>query len=156
MRTVLMRVFLPCPSAHHVNKRNICLVIAAVWLCSLFWAGAPLLGWGSYRGRTETRTFTIFRNWKWVEMEITEFDFFCSSRVWHVRNRLDTSAVLCSGQALRYQYFLLQLLCATVCYSFYTYIHTHLNTHTVCVMCVYGVCAVCVSVYSVCLFKEIL
>ncbi|XP_018938882.1 opsin-5-like isoform X2 [Cyprinus carpio] len=35
--------------AHHVNKRNICLVIAAVWLCSLFWAGAPLLGWGSYR-----------------------------------------------------------------------------------------------------------
>uniref|UniRef100_A0A8C1GMY0 Opsin 6, group member b n=1 Tax=Cyprinus carpio TaxID=7962 RepID=A0A8C1GMY0_CYPCA len=35
--------------AHHVNKRNICLVITAVWLCSLFWAGAPLLGWGSYR-----------------------------------------------------------------------------------------------------------
>ncbi|XP_018973057.2 opsin 6, group member b [Cyprinus carpio] len=37
--------------AHHVNKRNICLVITAVWLCSLFWAGAPLLGWGSYRAR---------------------------------------------------------------------------------------------------------
>uniref|UniRef100_A0A671RJ38 Opsin 6, group member b n=1 Tax=Sinocyclocheilus anshuiensis TaxID=1608454 RepID=A0A671RJ38_9TELE len=35
--------------AHHVSKRNICLVIAAIWLCSLFWAGAPLLGWGSYR-----------------------------------------------------------------------------------------------------------
>ncbi|XP_052436758.1 opsin 6, group member b [Carassius gibelio] len=36
---------------HHVSKQNICLVIAAVWLCSLFWAGAPLLGWGSYRAR---------------------------------------------------------------------------------------------------------
>ncbi|KAF4102291.1 opsin 6, group member b [Onychostoma macrolepis] len=38
-------------NAHHVNKRNICLVIAVVWLCSLFWAAAPLLGWGSYRAR---------------------------------------------------------------------------------------------------------
>ncbi|NP_001303879.1 opsin 6, group member b [Danio rerio] len=37
--------------AHHINKRNICLVITAVWLFCLFWAGAPLLGWGSYRAR---------------------------------------------------------------------------------------------------------
>ncbi|XP_051723774.1 opsin 6, group member b isoform X1 [Ctenopharyngodon idella] len=37
--------------AHHVNKRNICLVITAIWLFSLFWAGAPLMGWGSYRAR---------------------------------------------------------------------------------------------------------
>ncbi|XP_051501754.1 opsin 6, group member b [Myxocyprinus asiaticus] len=37
--------------AHHISKRNIGLVIAVAWLCSLFWAGAPLLGWGSYRAR---------------------------------------------------------------------------------------------------------
>ncbi|TRY84989.1 hypothetical protein DNTS_028862 [Danionella cerebrum] len=38
-------------NAHHINKRNICLVITEVWLFSLFWAGAPLLGWGSYRAQ---------------------------------------------------------------------------------------------------------
>ncbi|XP_052010014.1 opsin-5-like [Xyrauchen texanus] len=37
--------------AHHISKHNIGLVIAVAWLCSLFWAGAPLLGWGSYRAR---------------------------------------------------------------------------------------------------------
>ncbi|XP_072546611.1 opsin 6, group member b [Salminus brasiliensis] len=37
--------------AHHINKCRVGLVIAAVWLFSLFWAGAPLLGWGNYRAR---------------------------------------------------------------------------------------------------------
>lgn len=123
MRTVLMRVFLPCPSAHHVNKRNICLVIAAVWLCSLFWAGAPLLGWGSYRGRIEGRHSPSLEIESWVELEITECHFLCSSRVWDVWNWLGASAVLCSGQALRHQHFLLQLLCAIIFYSLYVCIH---------------------------------
>ncbi|XP_065144372.2 opsin 6, group member b [Paramisgurnus dabryanus] len=35
--------------AHLVNKHNIGAVIVAAWLCSLFWAASPLLGWGSYR-----------------------------------------------------------------------------------------------------------
>uniref|UniRef100_W5MTU2 Opsin 6, group member b n=1 Tax=Lepisosteus oculatus TaxID=7918 RepID=W5MTU2_LEPOC len=37
--------------AYRVNKRSVGLVIAAAWLWALFWAGAPLLGWGSYRAR---------------------------------------------------------------------------------------------------------
>ncbi|XP_030641979.1 opsin 6, group member b [Chanos chanos] len=37
--------------AHHVSRRNIGIVIAGVWLFSLFWSGVPLLGWGSYRAR---------------------------------------------------------------------------------------------------------
>ncbi|KAL0969737.1 hypothetical protein UPYG_G00231600 [Umbra pygmaea] len=35
-------------NAHHVNKPNVAIVIAGVWLCALFWSGAPLVGWGSY------------------------------------------------------------------------------------------------------------
>ncbi len=123
MRTVLMWVFLPCSSAHHVKKRNICWVISAVWLCSLFWAGAPLLGWGSYRGRIEVRHSPSLEIKHWVELEITELNFLCSSRVWDVWNRLGASTVLCSGQTLRHQHFLLQLLCATICYNLYVYIH---------------------------------
>ncbi|KAK6304635.1 hypothetical protein J4Q44_G00252210 [Coregonus suidteri] len=37
--------------AHHINKRNVSVVIVAVWLCALFWSGVPLVGWGSYTGR---------------------------------------------------------------------------------------------------------
>ncbi|KAI4902196.1 hypothetical protein NFI96_029563, partial [Prochilodus magdalenae] len=43
--------FPPLSPAHHIDKRRVGLVIAAVWLFSLFWAGVPLLGWGSYRAR---------------------------------------------------------------------------------------------------------
>ncbi|XP_036398020.1 opsin 6, group member b [Megalops cyprinoides] len=37
--------------AHRIDKRSAALVIAAIWLNSLFWSGSPLLGWGSYKGR---------------------------------------------------------------------------------------------------------
>ncbi|XP_071221671.1 opsin 6, group member b [Salvelinus alpinus] len=37
--------------AHYNNHCNVAVVIVAVWLCALFWAGAPLVGWGSYTAR---------------------------------------------------------------------------------------------------------
>ncbi|KAJ1103136.1 hypothetical protein NDU88_000564 [Pleurodeles waltl] len=37
--------------AHRVDRRNISLALLAVWAGALFWAGAPLLGWGSYTDR---------------------------------------------------------------------------------------------------------
>ncbi|XP_028830292.1 opsin 6, group member b [Denticeps clupeoides] len=36
---------------HHVTRRSVGVAIAAVWSWCLFWSGAPLVGWGSYRGR---------------------------------------------------------------------------------------------------------
>ncbi|KAG7465617.1 hypothetical protein MATL_G00155450 [Megalops atlanticus] len=40
-----------CRTAHRIDKRSVVLLIAAIWLNSLFWSGSPLLGWGSYKGR---------------------------------------------------------------------------------------------------------
>ncbi|XP_041702978.1 opsin 6, group member b [Coregonus clupeaformis] len=37
--------------AHYINQCNVAVVIVAVWLCALFWSGAPLVGWGSYTAR---------------------------------------------------------------------------------------------------------
>ncbi|XP_031436744.1 opsin 6, group member b [Clupea harengus] len=37
--------------AHHLSRRNIFVVISVIWLSALFWSGAPLLGWGSYKAR---------------------------------------------------------------------------------------------------------
>uniref|UniRef100_A0A4W5N1E9 Opsin 6, group member b n=1 Tax=Hucho hucho TaxID=62062 RepID=A0A4W5N1E9_9TELE len=37
--------------AHYNNHCNVAVVIVAVWLCALFWSGAPLVGWGSYTAR---------------------------------------------------------------------------------------------------------
>ncbi|KAM6973272.1 opsin 6, group member b [Aplochiton taeniatus] len=35
--------------ACHISRHNVFTAIASVWLSSLFWSGAPLAGWGSYR-----------------------------------------------------------------------------------------------------------
>ncbi|XP_066550143.1 opsin 6, group member b [Amia ocellicauda] len=37
--------------AYRINNCSVALAIVAAWLWALFWAGAPLLGWGSYRAR---------------------------------------------------------------------------------------------------------
>ncbi|XP_048084301.1 opsin 6, group member b [Alosa alosa] len=37
--------------AHHINRFNIFIAIGVIWLSSLFWSGAPLFGWGSYKAR---------------------------------------------------------------------------------------------------------
>ncbi|XP_043929653.1 opsin-5-like [Protopterus annectens] len=37
--------------AHRVNRQSISMVLTGVWIFALFWAGAPLFGWGSYIDR---------------------------------------------------------------------------------------------------------
>ncbi|XP_062379445.1 opsin 6, group member b [Sardina pilchardus] len=37
--------------AHHITRLNIFITIGVIWLSSLFWSGAPLFGWGSYKAR---------------------------------------------------------------------------------------------------------
>lgn len=71
-----MQTFLSCPSAHLVNKRNIGAVIAAAWLCSLFWSGSPLLGWGSYRGTVSWFLFSSID----LKIEISFEIFFAARR----------------------------------------------------------------------------
>ncbi|XP_069494598.1 rhodopsin, GQ-coupled-like [Ambystoma mexicanum] len=37
--------------AHRVDRRSIAVALLGIWAGALFWAGAPLLGWGSYTDR---------------------------------------------------------------------------------------------------------
>ncbi|XP_028677262.2 opsin 6, group member b [Erpetoichthys calabaricus] len=37
--------------AYRVDTRSVALILGLLWLTALFWAGSPLVGWGSYTGR---------------------------------------------------------------------------------------------------------
>lgn len=42
-----------CVSARHINRTSVSVCLLLIWITAGFWSGAPLLGWGSYTGRTQ-------------------------------------------------------------------------------------------------------
>ncbi|KAF1394463.1 hypothetical protein PFLUV_G00000560 [Perca fluviatilis] len=37
--------------AHHITRTSVCVTLLLIWITAAFWAGAPLLGWASYKDR---------------------------------------------------------------------------------------------------------
>ncbi|XP_063802651.1 opsin-5-like [Pseudophryne corroboree] len=37
--------------AHQVNKHGVSVVIVVIWISAIFWAGSPVMGWGSFTER---------------------------------------------------------------------------------------------------------
>ncbi|KAK5873279.1 hypothetical protein PBY51_018331 [Eleginops maclovinus] len=37
--------------AHHISLGSVFVALVLIWITAAFWAGAPLLGWGSYKDR---------------------------------------------------------------------------------------------------------